>query len=112
LADTERDGGRSDEPGRGPERGTADWRLGPWDNYTIVHCRDDKLRRISAEPGDEPLAARIPVKLGPEFAGLLGVAKDARRNRVGRLRGYGNAIVPQAAAEFVKAFMETEHATR
>jgi hypothetical protein len=23
---------------------------------------------------------------------------------VGRLRGYGNAIVPQAAAEFVKAF--------
>lgn len=23
-----------------------------------------------------------------------------------RLRGYGNAIVPQAAAEFVKAFVE------
>jgi len=27
-------------------------------------------------------------------------------NRVGRLRGYGNAIVPQVAAEFIKAFME------
>lgn len=26
--------------------------------------------------------------------------------RVMRLRGYGNAIVPQVAAEFVKAFME------
>jgi hypothetical protein len=25
---------------------------------------------------------------------------------VGRLRGYGNAIVPQAAAEFVKAFTQ------
>jgi DNA (cytosine-5)-methyltransferase 1 len=25
---------------------------------------------------------------------------------VGRLRGYGNAIVPQVAAEFVKAFMD------
>jgi hypothetical protein len=25
---------------------------------------------------------------------------------VGRLRGYGNAIVPQAAAEFIKAFTE------
>jgi len=29
---------------------------------------------------------------------------------VGRLRGYGNAIVPQIAAEFVKAFMEVENA--
>lgn len=28
-------------------------------------------------------------------------------SRVGRLRGYGNAIVPQVAAEFVKAFMES-----
>jgi len=27
-------------------------------------------------------------------------------NRVGLLRGYGNSIVPQVAAEFVKAFME------
>jgi len=29
-------------------------------------------------------------------------------NRVGRLRAYGNAIVPQVAAEVIKAFMETE----
>jgi len=28
--------------------------------------------------------------------------------RVGRLRGYGNAIVPQVAATFIKAFMECE----
>jgi hypothetical protein len=27
-------------------------------------------------------------------------------NRVGRLRGYGNAIVPQVAAEFIKAYLE------
>jgi DNA (cytosine-5)-methyltransferase 1 len=27
-------------------------------------------------------------------------------NRVGRLRGYGNAIVPQVAATFVKAFLD------
>jgi DNA (cytosine-5)-methyltransferase 1 len=26
------------------------------------------------------------------------------KNRVGKLRGYGNAIVPQVAAEFIKAF--------
>ena len=32
-------------------------------------------------------------------------------SRVGALRGYGNAIVPRVAAEFIKAFMEgqTEH---
>jgi DNA (cytosine-5)-methyltransferase 1 len=29
-------------------------------------------------------------------------------NRVGRLRAYGNAIVPQVAAEVIKAYMETE----
>jgi hypothetical protein len=27
---------------------------------------------------------------------------------VGRLRAYGNAIVPQVAAEFVKAFIATQ----
>lgn len=33
---------------------------------------------------------------------------DGVPNRVGRLRGYGNAIVPPLAAEVIKAFMETE----
>jgi hypothetical protein len=40
-------------------------------------------------------------------------AKDARRmlrvaraNRTGRLRGYGNAIIPAVAATFIRAFME------
>jgi hypothetical protein len=27
---------------------------------------------------------------------------------VGKLRAYGNAIVPQVAAEFVRAYLETE----
>ena len=29
-------------------------------------------------------------------------------NRMGRLRGYGNAIVPQVAAEFIAAYMECQ----
>jgi hypothetical protein len=28
---------------------------------------------------------------------------------LGRIRAYGNAIVPQVAAKFVRAFMETEY---
>jgi DNA (cytosine-5)-methyltransferase 1 len=61
-----------------------------WDRYELVWCRDPRggpplPRRI--EPGTFPLADGVPA-------------------RVGRLRGYGNAIVPQVAAEFVRAYME------
>jgi len=59
--------------------------LSAWDAFDILQCTDGKARRI--EPGTFPLAHGIPA-------------------RVGRLRGYGNAIVPQVAAEFVSAFME------
>lgn len=38
--------------------------------------------------------------------------KSARANRVGRLKGYGNAIVPQVAAEFVMAFMNCKSTNR
>jgi DNA (cytosine-5)-methyltransferase 1 len=31
---------------------------------------------------------------------------DGVPERVGRIRGYGNAIVPQLAATFVRSFME------
>lgn len=58
--------------------------VGFWDDYEDVECTDGKRRPV--EPGTFPLANGIPA-------------------RVGRLRGYGNAIVPQVAAEFVKAFM-------
>lgn len=54
-----------------------------WSDADWLGCRDGKFR--SVEPGTFPLANGIPA-------------------RVGRLRGYGNAIVPQVAAEFVKAF--------
>jgi hypothetical protein len=33
------------------------------------------------------------------------MARGARGNRIGRLKGYGNAIVPQLAAEFIRAAM-------
>jgi DNA (cytosine-5)-methyltransferase 1 len=56
-----------------------------WSDADWLFCRDGKWRPV--EPGTFPLA-------------------DGVSARVVRLRGYGNAIVPQAAAAFVMAFME------
>lgn len=56
---------------------------GFWSDADWLGCRDGKFRPV--EPSTFPLANGIPA-------------------RVGRLRGYGNAIVPQVAAEFIKAF--------
>jgi DNA (cytosine-5)-methyltransferase 1 len=58
-----------------------------WSDHIWLTGADGKSRR--AKPG-LPLLAH-------------GVS-----NRVGRLRAYGNAIVPPLAAEVIKAFMETE----
>ena len=55
-----------------------------WDGE-LIPCLDGKARRI--EPGICPLAHGVP-------------------RRVGALKAYGNAIVPQVAAEFIRAFME------
>lgn len=59
--------------------------FGFWSDADWIRCYDGKFR--SVEPGSFPLADGIPA-------------------RMGRLRGYGNAIVPQVASEFIQAFFE------
>lgn len=71
-----------------------------------VPCQDHKQRRVSVEPGDEPLAHGIPRGMGRGQPGFQRLAAIARANRVGRLKGYGNAIVPQVAAVFLQVVME------
>jgi DNA (cytosine-5)-methyltransferase 1 len=58
------------------------------DSADWIECTDGKWRPV--EPGTFPLAHGVPA-------------------RMGRLRGYGNAIVPQVAAEFVRATMDSSH---
>lgn len=70
--------------GAGTENNTTNLDNSFWSDADWLGCRDGKFRPV--EPGTFPLANGIPA-------------------RVGRLRGYGNAIVPQVAAEFIKAFM-------
>jgi DNA (cytosine-5)-methyltransferase 1 len=59
--------------------------MDPWSGCDWIHCTDGKAR--PTEPGVRPLAHGVP-------------------GRVGRLRGYGNAIVPQIAAAFICAALE------
>jgi len=83
-------GGRHEEPAeiaglrghRGPSPTNGHWRDADW-----LFCRDGKWRPV--EPGTFPLAHGIAA-------------------RVGRLRGYGNAIVAPAAQAFIEAFLATE----
>ena len=80
--DTQRSGGEPVRLAGGRGSGPLDehWRDADW-----LLCRDGKWR--SVEPGTFPLADGAPA-------------------RVGRLRAYGNAIVPQVAASFIQAFLE------
>jgi DNA (cytosine-5)-methyltransferase 1 len=59
--------------------------LAAWADIEWIECSDGKAR--PTQPGLFPLAHGIP-------------------NRVGRLRAYGNALVPQVAAYFVMANVE------
>jgi DNA (cytosine-5)-methyltransferase 1 len=56
-----------------------------WSRADWLPCRDGKWRPV--EPGTFPLAHGVS-------------------NRVGRLRAYGNAIVPQVAEQVIRAYME------
>lgn len=71
-----------------------------WSDADWLRCRDGKYRAV--EPSTFPLANGISKGLG---CGKSSPHALANINRKGRLKGYGNAIVPQVAAEFIKAFM-------
>ena len=64
----------------GPSPTDGHWRAADW-----LFCRDGKFRPV--EPGTFPLVNGAPA-------------------RVGRLRAYGNAIVPQVAAEVIGAYFD------
>lgn len=67
-----------------------------WRNSVWLPCRDGKHRRVPTQPALFPLADGLPYKL-------------ARRGsiRPAILKGAGNAIVPQVAAEFIAAYFDT-----
>jgi len=74
---------------------------GFWRDADWLFCRDGKWRPV--EPGTFPLVDGFPKGMGHGKSSLRALAG---RNRVGRLRGYGNAINVYAAAAFIRAYME------
>jgi DNA (cytosine-5)-methyltransferase 1 len=69
----------------------------------LVECENGKFRPF--QPGSFPLAHGFPRKLGPGQPELQRLVRSARANRNGRIEGYGNAIVPELGAMFIRAFL-------
>jgi len=101
-------------PDAGPGGRASFWSPCDW-----IPCRDGKARPV--EPGTFPLAHGLSAGMGcvrPGEDSPFRVIRDPKTGRsigqapwrVGMLRGYGNAIVPRVAAEFVMAFLGTEDA--
>ena len=74
-------GGSSEQSSRTASATNGFWQAADW-----LPCRDGKARPV--EPGTFPLAHGVSA-------------------RVGRLRAYGNAIVPQVAQTFIEAYLES-----
>lgn len=81
LAQITGGGGSSEQSSRTASATNGFWQAADW-----LPCRDGKARPV--EPGTFPLAHGVSA-------------------RVGRLRAYGNAIVPQVAQVFIEAYLET-----
>lgn len=88
LVQPDSDGREAGSPATtGTRHGGSVDAAGFWSDHQLIQCRDGKTRRIPLEPAFFPLASRVPA-------------------RVVRLRGYGNAIVPQVAAEFIASYLD------
>lgn len=83
------------ERGPGADRGSIAGGCSPdhWSDFTIIPCGDGKARRIGT--GIQPLVDGLSYRVG---------ARGSIRAPL--LKGAGNAIVPQVAAEFIAACRE------
>ncbi len=90
LAGAEQRGDRRNHGSNAQQQSCTSPTNGHWRDADWLFCRDGKWRPV--EPGTFPLA-------------------HGAAARVGRLRGYGNAIVAPAAQAFIEAYLEVETVT-
>ena len=125
LADSDRfdgNGAGSIASNDSRKRQQAENLQGFWSNSAFIPCADGKYRRVPVRVADNPSNGRNKEGQGITEEGNYGVVGSGRweiepalfplangiPQRVGLLRGAGNAIVPPVAAEFVKAFMDIQ----
>jgi hypothetical protein len=107
MADTVNEGLQGGLPRRSNEERThlngyighnssVDWRAVEW-----VECGDGKTRPIPLEPDVQPLVNGVPKAMDSE-------GNPRKYSYSGSLKGIGNAIIPQVAAEFISAYMEVQ----
>lgn len=87
---------------------------GEWTGFEWLPCRDGKYR--PTKPGLFPLAYGLSRRMGSMRATdnstekTLTSSKGQNKRqipwRIGMLRGYGNAIIPDLAARFIRAYLE------
>lgn len=85
--------------------------LSPWSDSGFILCTDGKVRRVPAESLFLGVADGVSESM--DGCGVVCISEDGgfplttkKKGRSPLLKGYGNAIVPELAAEFITAFME------
>ena len=107
MADTFNEGLQGGLSGRSNEERThlngyighnssVNWRAVEW-----VECGDGKTRPIPLESDVQPLVNGVPEVMDSE-------GNPRKYSYAGSLKGIGNAIIPQVAAEFISAYMEVK----
>lgn len=104
--------GRDDAKAAGSVAARGVSGFSPWSESGFIYCRDGKIRRVPAESIFFSVADGFSGEL--DGSRVVGVSETGgfplttqKEGRAMLLKGYGNAIVPQLAAEFIRAFMET-----
>jgi DNA (cytosine-5)-methyltransferase 1 len=111
-ADRERQPQRPERDGQadGPEQPPSHWNnaLGSgsfWDNYSWTTGADGKARRVSGNSQSDVrgVAHGLPAGMDGVRASTIPLLTHGEAQRVAKLRALGNAIVPQLAAEVLRA---------
>lgn len=79
-----------------------------WSDSVFIPCGDGKARRVGSRSAEVVDGLSGGASCGGDESHIETIEILCRTfgGRSKLLRGYGNAIVPQVAAEFVRAFME------
>jgi len=108
LGNSSRGGFRISEDASQP--GSGGHAYGPgWDCFDLIPRWEPKSKAYvlcRVESGSFPLVTRLPPDMGRGYQDNRGNLWTPAARRAA-LKGYGNAIVPGLAAEFIRAFLES-----